>query len=76
MADLILYGSDGCHLCEEAEYLLQQLGVTFQKQDILNDDAAYQRYAVKIPVLFDAGDGAELNWPFGAEQICAFLVGR
>ncbi|WP_426991591.1 glutaredoxin family protein [Methylomonas sp. CM2] len=76
MAELILYGSDGCHLCEDAETLLVQAGAHFVKQEILNDDAVYQRYALRIPVLRDPADGAELNWPFDAEQIAAFLAER
>ncbi|MDT4330485.1 glutaredoxin family protein [Methylomonas sp. MS20] len=76
MAELILYGSDGCHLCEDAETLLARAGAHFVKQEILNDDAVYQHYALRIPVLRDPADGTELNWPFNAEQVAAFLAER
>lgn len=75
MADLILFGTAGCHLCEEAEHLLLQTGVSFQMQDIIEDEQAQQDYAIRIPVLLHRQSGRELGWPFDARQVQDFLDG-
>ncbi|QJD29853.1 glutaredoxin family protein [Methylococcus geothermalis] len=69
---LLLYGTDGCHLCEEAESVLASLGVAAKVVDIAGDDDLLQRYGVRIPVLRD-GAGRELGWPFDAEAARRFL---
>lgn len=69
--ELELYGTDGCHLCEEAGALLQALSIHARHIDIAGDDDLVQRYGIRIPVLRRA-DGAELGWPFGAEEIMRF----
>lgn len=74
MADFILYGTDGCHLCEEAQLLLQVAGIEFAAQDIVDDESAMQRYAVRIPVLLHQASGSELSWPFAAEQLQRFIA--
>lgn len=69
MADFILYGTEGCHLCEEAEALLMQVGLDFEKQDIMDDEQALQLYAVRIPVLQHRHSLLELGWPFDIQQL-------
>ena len=76
---LTLYSTDGCHLCEEAEHLLETarrggMAVEWTIVDIANDDALFERYGWHIPVLTDAG-GRELRWPFDGEGLLAFLAG-
>jgi hypothetical protein len=71
-----LYGTSACHLCELAEELLIALcrdnpGVVYEKVDISDSDALFDRYGVRIPVLRDAG-GRELDWPFSAGQLLEF----
>ena len=75
MADFVLYGTEGCHLCEDAEHLLLQAGVGFDAVDIINDESAQQRYAVRIPVLLHRQSEAELGWPFDEPMLRKFLVG-
>lgn len=75
----ILYGTSACHLCEIAEaMLLAQRGpgvdFAFEKVDISESDALFERYGVRIPVL-QHPDGEELGWPFSAEQLAQFLAG-
>jgi len=72
MADFILYGTEGCHLCEEAEALLLQAGLDFEKQDIMDDKQAQQLYAVRIPVLQHRHSLLELGWPFDSQQLHKF----
>lgn len=71
-AQLELYGTDGCHLCEEAAALLQALSIPARHIDIAGDDHLLDRYGVRIPVL-RRSDGAELNWPFGSDEILRFV---
>ena len=70
---LTLYTTWGCHLCEQAEQLLLGLGLAgqFQLVDIVDDEAAFARYRVAIPVL-KQGD-KELYWPFDACQLATWL---
>ena len=70
---LILYGTDGCHLCHDAQALLRAHGLAWQDIDIVDDDALYQRYGIRIPVLQRGDSQAELNWPFGSAQLAEFL---
>ncbi|GAB5414072.1 MAG: glutaredoxin family protein [Congregibacter sp.] len=74
--ELILYSTEGCHLCELAEALIRQAEAGGQPLrwsvvDIADDDALFSRYGWHIPVL-KAGD-AELRWPFDAEGLAEFL---
>lgn len=74
--DLTLYHTEGCHLCEEAEALLKlalSSRETFSlvKQDIALDDALFERYGVRIPVV--SCEGRELGWPFSSRTLLQFL---
>ena len=71
-----LFGTLGCHLCEVAEALLMsfvELGLQVELIDIADQEEWVERYAVRIPVLRRCDTGAELNWPFDAEQVVTFL---
>lgn len=70
---LTLYTTWGCHLCEQAQQLLLDAGLCggFQLVDIVDDEAAFARYRVAIPVL-KLGD-KELYWPFDARQLATWL---
>lgn len=73
----ILYSTSACHLCEIAEQLLQAqrnagCGVAWDTVDISESDALFERYGLLIPVLRAPG-GAELNWPFTAQQLQEFF---
>ncbi|HWV10798.1 MAG TPA: glutaredoxin family protein [Pseudomonas sp.] len=71
-----LFGTLGCHLCEVAEALLMpfvERGLLVELVDIADDEALVETYGLRIPVLRRSDTGAELNWPFEAEQVVAFL---
>jgi hypothetical protein len=61
LPDLVLYGRDGCHLCEEARAALDLLlaersarGLpvpSLAERDIDTDEAWHRRYAFTIPVV-------------------------
>ncbi|GAB3393420.1 glutaredoxin family protein [Azotobacter armeniacus] len=71
-----LFGTPGCHLCEVAEGLLipfVENGLLVELVDIAEDESRVARYGLRIPVLRRLDNGDELNWPFEAEQVVAFL---
>ena len=70
---LILLGTSACHLCEQAETLLNEADIAFQKIDIAEQEQWQERYAIKIPVLLNTECQQELCWPFTIEDIQAFL---
>jgi len=58
-----LYGKPGCHLCEEAEELIEDLSaeysVSLQTLDITADPALFERFRYEIPVI-ELNDGRSL----------------
>lgn len=76
---LVLYSTEGCHLCEQAAMLYLALGHTnaLQKIDIAFDDELFLRYAVTIPVLSFLENGhviANIDWPFDSFELKTWLV--
>ena len=70
MTPLILYGTIGCHLCEEAQRVIYRaLGVPLNMVDITDDSELLERYSLRIPVLRLAATGAEIDWPFGPTEV-------
>ena len=73
-----LFGTLGCHLCEVAESVLLPFvehGLLVELLDIVEREEWVDHYALRIPVLRRTDNGAELNWPFEAEQVASFLRG-
>jgi len=72
-----LFGTSGCHLCELAEAQLMPLvveyGLMLELVDIADNEALFEAYGLRIPVLRRVDTGAELGWPFDVEQVVAFL---
>lgn len=67
-----LYGTLGCHLCEQAEQLLQQFADTRAIAWVLVDIAELpepqmQALAMQIPVL--TTKHRRLNWPFSLADV-------
>lgn len=54
-----LYGKPGCHLCDDARVIVQQvcaeLGVGWHEVDITQDDRLFTEYGEQIPVTFVDG---------------------
>jgi len=48
---LVLYGREGCHLCEGARAVLRRIGHPFDEIDIDSDDDLLRRYLERIPVV-------------------------
>lgn len=77
-----LYGSDGCHLCEQALALclsvlcseqLNEIDIVEQVNVSHESRTLVELYGVHIPVLEslheDSTNNQKLYWPFSAEQI-------
>mgnify|MGYP005856658685 CR=1 FL=1 len=71
--EMTLYSTTACHLCEQAQLLLDRIvsdtaRVTYHITDISDSDLLFERYGWHIPVLRFA-DGHELYWPFDEASI-------
>jgi hypothetical protein len=75
MSRLTLFQRDDCHLCDLALEVLAQARVPeFESVFIDGDDDLEARYGVRVPVLRDEDSSTELEWPFGVEQLHAWLA--
>lgn len=74
---LHLYSTSHCHLCEQAESLLQELSqlddMQWQTIEIADDTVLLERYEIKIPVLKRLDTNTEIFWPFNNTDICNLL---
>ena len=57
MRRITLYGRPGCHLCDDAQAVLDRVGEPYDVVDIESDDRLLVRYLERIPVI--AVDGVE-----------------
>ena len=72
---LILYQRDDCHLCDQALAVLAQARVPEFDSVFLDDVPMLEsRYGVRVPVLRDDARDIELDWPFDAAAVQAFLA--
>jgi len=69
----MLLSSPGCHLCDQAEEIVDHVGVSFEVVDISLNVDLVRLYGVRIPVL-KRGDGAELGWPFDVLDVERFTA--
>ena len=72
MITIILYTTAGCHLCDLADVILQELSnsyeVTINHTEIGDDDELVRRYGTIIPVVKFIDD-SEIMWPFSQQDI-------
>ena len=77
--ELTFYTTDGCHLCEEAKELLQQLLSDYPEQyqieiiDIAEAKSLIQQYGTRIPVVKRNLSGTDLGWPFDYHGLLKFI---
>lgn len=72
-----LFGTLGCHLCEDAEQVLQpfvEQGLIVELLDIIDSPQWLERYALTIPVLRRVDNGQELFWPFDQQAVMQLLT--
>ncbi len=73
---IILFTTQGCHLCEQAHELLldvaEKVPLDITLQEIGDDDDLVARYGIRIPVVVFP-DKYELDWPFSQSDIEAII---
>ncbi|ORU92468.1 MAG: hypothetical protein A6F70_02825 [Cycloclasticus sp. symbiont of Bathymodiolus heckerae] len=79
ITDLTFYTTDGCHLCEEAKSLVQQLLAQnpecyqIDMVDIASSDELIQDYGIRIPVIKKSAGNDDLGWPFDYASLLVYL---
>ncbi|MDI1229826.1 MAG: glutaredoxin family protein [Methylobacter sp.] len=71
---LILFGTSGCHLCEQAGLIVNACvpgGVDYV--DIAEQEQWQEQYAIRIPVLYDPRTKQDLGWPFDLAEVGDFI---
>jgi hypothetical protein len=69
MIRLLLLGTAGCHLCEQAEQIINDclpnnVELTIEAVDIADQEQWQEQYALRIPVLYHPETKNDLGWPF------------
>ena len=73
----LLYQRDDCHLCDLALEVLADAGVPDFDSVFVDGDAQLEKqYGTRVPVWRDCVGGRELDWPFGVEELRAFMGGE
>lgn len=75
---LLLLGTAGCHLCEQAEDIIRECLLNDYDEVVETIDIAEQehwqvRYAIRIPVLYHPATNKELAWRFEQADVKAFI---
>jgi len=73
---IILFTTQGCHLCEQAHELLLDIAdkqpLEISLREIGDDDDLVARYGIRIPVV-QFPDETELDWPFSQADVEAII---
>ena len=78
MIRLLLFGTSGCHLCEQAELIVinclsNNKELTIETIDIAENEQWQEQYAIRIPVLYHLETKKDLGWPFNQAQVKEFI---
>lgn len=80
---LLLYTTVGCHLCEQAEAVLQAVAADgavdraasdWTSVEISDDPALVAAYGLRIPVIRLQGQDEDLGWPFDEAAVRDYLA--
>lgn len=79
---LVLYTTDHCTMCTRALDLLLSMpelaGLPLDVEDVVADQALVDRYGERLPVLTwrsaNRQPGDELDWPFAAPEVSAWVA--
>ena len=73
----ILYGTSACHLCEDAEEIIQAINknkeINYIFLDISENDDLLETFGLMIPVLACNSTSEQLHWPFNEDALIAFI---
>lgn len=70
---LLLLGTDGCHLCEDAQTILSENEIIAEYVDIVFHEEWQSQFALLIPVLFHVESRRFLNWRFDSPALLSFI---
>ena len=78
MIRLLLFGTFGCHLCEQAELIIKSClannkELTIETIDIAEQEQWQEQYALRIPVLYHPETKKDLGWPFNTVLVKKFI---
>lgn len=73
-----LYTTTGCHLCEQALAMLQDLQTKRQEMEICEveiseSESLMEAYGIRIPVVTTDTRSDDLGWPFTTGELEAFI---
>lgn len=75
-ARVVLYSKPGCHLCDDARTIIQQVctqaGEEYDEIDITTSDELFRRFGEEIPVTFVDGEQHDF-WRVDAGRLRAAL---
>jgi fumarate hydratase, class II len=76
--NLLLLGTSGCHLCENAEQIVNECLISkpnglLRLIDIADETHWQPDYAILIPVLMHEETKRTLLWPFAHDQVINFF---
>ena len=79
MIRLLLFGTFGCHLCEQAELIIinclaNNKELTIETIDIAEQEQWQEQYAIRIPVLCHPETKKDLGWPFNQTHVKEFIL--
>lgn len=78
-SEFVLYGTEGCHLCDEARDLLDLVlsskgeSIDYPYIDIAVDDQLMELYGESIPIIKATHSPAQIGWPFDSTTLINFL---
>lgn len=77
---LMLFGTEGCHLCEQAEEVIAEclthhpsIAIEFVDIAATGSERWYELYSIRIPVLLHPESQIELSWPFDEADVNHFI---
>ena len=77
MKKLKFFTTEGCHLCEQAVLILDELHDRFifemEIVDIATEEDLVQKYGLSIPVLLNIENNEVLYWPFDRDDVVNLL---
>ena len=78
MKKLRFFTTQGCHLCEQADLILDALHDRYSFEveivDIATNGDLVQKYGLSIPVLLNIENDKLLYWPFDTDGVINLLV--
>ena len=77
MKKLKFFTTEGCHLCEQASLIIDELHdrYSFEMEivDIATEENLVQKYGLSIPVLLNIENNEVLYWPFDRDGVINLL---